>query len=80
MKLVLGVKGGHPGPAPPPNPLTPPPPTQGLPTVVLSAIVDYVSGQSRDELTLTVSGLISPKREHVRWVRDRKLRIGDQYG
>lgn len=47
---------------------------------VLSAIIDYVSGQHRDELTLTVGGLISPKGEHVRWVRDRKLRIGDEVG
>jgi hypothetical protein len=46
--------------------------------VVLSAIVDYVSGHGNDELALTVGGLISPKGEHVRWVKDKKLRIGDE--
>jgi len=46
--------------------------------VVLSAIVDYVSGNGRDELALTVGGLISPKEEYVRWVKRKKLRIGDE--
>ena len=46
--------------------------------VVLSAIVDYVSGNGRDELALTVGGLISPKKEYVRWVKRTKLRKGDE--
>lgn len=46
--------------------------------VVLDAIVDYVSGNGRDELALTVGGLISPKQEYVRWVKRKKLRIGDE--
>lgn len=46
--------------------------------VVLDAIVDYVSGNGRDELALTVGGLISPKEEYVRWVKRKKLRMGDE--
>lgn len=46
--------------------------------VVLNAIVDYVSGNSREELALTVGGLISSKQEYVHWVKRKKLRIGDE--
>jgi len=46
--------------------------------VVLTAIVDYVSRHGEDELALAVGGLISPKREHVRWVKRKKLRSGDE--
>ncbi len=46
--------------------------------VVLTAIVDYVSGNGRDELALTVGGLVSPKKEYVRWVKRKKLRSGDE--
>jgi hypothetical protein len=46
--------------------------------VVLDAMVDYVSGNGRDEIALTVGGLISPKEEFVRWVRRKKLRVGDE--
>jgi hypothetical protein len=45
---------------------------------VLTAIVDYVSGHGRDELALSVGGLISSKEEHVRWVKRRSLRMGDE--
>jgi ribosomal protein S1 len=45
--------------------------------VVLAATIDYVS-HGGNQLALTVSGLISPKAEHVRWVTDRKLRNGDE--
>ena len=47
--------------------------------VVLDAIVDYVSGNGRDELALTVGGLISPKEEYVRWVKRKKLRWAMKY-
>src|SRR5260370_41817654 len=46
--------------------------------VVLTAMVDYVRGHGEDELALTVGGLISPKGEHVRWVKRKKLRSGDE--
>jgi hypothetical protein len=46
--------------------------------VVLTAIVDYVSGRGGDELALTVGGLNSAKGEHVRWVKRKKLRSGDE--
>jgi hypothetical protein len=45
---------------------------------VLTAIVDYVSGYGRDELALSVGGLISSKEEHVRWVERRALQTGDE--
>lgn len=45
---------------------------------VLTAIVDYVGVRDGNELALTVAGLISRKREHVGWVKGRKLRSGDE--
>lgn len=45
---------------------------------VLTAIVDYASGNGRDEIALTVGGLFSLQDEHVRWVKRRKLRVGDK--
>lgn len=45
--------------------------------VVLAATIDYVS-RGGNQLALTVSGLISPKAEHVHWVTDKKLRNGDE--
>jgi len=44
---------------------------------VLTAIVDYVAGDGRQELRLQVGGLITPQGEHVRW-RNPPLRIGDE--
>jgi len=46
--------------------------------VVVTAIIDYVSGHGEDELALSVRGLISQKEEHVQWVERKKLRIGDE--
>ena len=46
--------------------------------VVLNAIIDYIGGRGRGELTLTVGGLISRKREHVTWLKPKQLRIGDE--
>lgn len=44
---------------------------------VVTAIVDWVGRPEGASSELSVSGLISPAREHVKWV-DRKLRVGDQ--
>lgn len=53
--------------------------TAGFPEQgVLTAILDYVRGPGRDELALSVGGLISSKDEHVRWVEGKRLRIGDE--
>ena len=32
----------------------------------------------RDEATLRVGGLVTPKEEHVEWVGRRKLAVGDE--
>ena len=45
---------------------------------VLTTIVDYVGGQGKDEIALSVGGLISPQDRHVRWVMRRKLKVGDE--
>ncbi len=45
---------------------------------VLTAIVDWVTGKDRGDLFLEVGGLISPQNEHVHWVRQRSLRVGDR--
>jgi hypothetical protein len=44
---------------------------------VLSAIATLVVSPGRREMMLSVSGLINPANEHVRWL-DRKLRVGDE--
>ena len=43
---------------------------------VLSAIVSWVTGKGRADLSLEVGGLISPARKHVKWI-DQPLRLGD---
>jgi hypothetical protein len=45
---------------------------------VLTAIVDYVVSSHRDETTLRVGGLVTPKDEHVEWVGRRKPAVGDE--
>ena len=45
---------------------------------VLSAIVNWVTGQSVADLHLQVGGLISPVNEHVVWIRQRPLKLGDE--
>jgi len=46
---------------------------------VLVAIVSYVVRSSRkEELSLSVSGLVSPAQEHVRWRDDLELEVGDE--
>jgi hypothetical protein len=43
----------------------------------LTAIVDHVRTSGRNELQLTVSGLVHSIDEHVTW-RSRRLRVGDE--
>jgi hypothetical protein len=45
---------------------------------VLSAIVNWVTGQSVADLHLQVGGLISPGNERVVWIRQRPLKLGDE--
>lgn len=45
---------------------------------VLTAIIDYVGGHGRNETAFHVGGLITSEDEHVRWVKRRKLREGDE--
>jgi len=45
---------------------------------VLTAIVSWVTGKGREDLFLQVGGLVSPKDEHLRWVHQKPLRVGDQ--
>lgn len=44
---------------------------------VLTATVDHVAGNGRDEMHLLVGGLISATQEHVDW-RRRRLKTGDE--
>jgi hypothetical protein len=45
---------------------------------VLSAIVNWVVGDQTADLFLEVGGLVSPVREHVKWVKQKPLRVGDE--
>ena len=45
---------------------------------VLSVIIDHVSGESRDEVALTVGGMTTATEEHLRWVERQKLQMGDE--
>jgi len=47
---------------------------------VLSAIVNWVTGDQVSDLSLEVGGLVSPIQEHVAWVRRKPLRVGDVIG
>ena len=44
---------------------------------VLSAMVNHIAGHRRNELHLTVGGLISATEEHVTW-RNLRLKLGDK--
>jgi hypothetical protein len=44
---------------------------------VLTAIVNWVTDESRGDLFLQVGGLVSPSDEHVSWENQRPLRTGD---
>ncbi|HKW18279.1 MAG TPA: hypothetical protein VJO35_12300 [Terriglobales bacterium] len=45
---------------------------------VLSAIVDWVTKPDHGDLFLDVGGLISPRDEHVQWVRQKPLEVNDE--
>jgi len=45
---------------------------------VLSAIASSVTGRSRADLHLHVGGLISLGKEHVSWIEQRHLAVGDE--
>jgi hypothetical protein len=46
---------------------------------VLTAIANWVSGgRYKADLFLEVGGLVSPTQEHVAWVRQKALRVGDE--
>ncbi|MGA9391427.1 MAG: hypothetical protein WBV69_13375 [Candidatus Sulfotelmatobacter sp.] len=47
---------------------------------VLSAITNWVAGgrYKAADLFLEVGGLISPTREHVKWIKQKPLGVGDE--
>ena len=45
---------------------------------VLTTIVNWVARGGKGGLFLEVGGLISPVSEHVAWVKQKPLRVGDQ--
>jgi|SRR5580658_4420253 hypothetical protein len=45
---------------------------------VLTAIVNWVKGRGGTDMFLQVGGLVSQVDEHVRWVNQKHLRVGDQ--
>ena len=47
---------------------------------VLTAITNWVCGgrYTAADLFLEVGGLISPTREHVKWIKQNPLRVGDK--
>ena|SRR5579864_37485 len=45
---------------------------------VLSAIVNWVTGRSRADLHLYVGALINPGKEHVTWIEQKHLNVGDE--
>jgi hypothetical protein len=44
---------------------------------VLSAIVNWVTGRQAADLFLHVGGLVSSADEHVAWIKQKKLSVGD---
>ena len=45
---------------------------------VLSAIVNWVTRKGDGDLFLEVGGLISPTQEHVAWIGQKPLQVGDK--
>jgi len=47
---------------------------------VLTAITNWVSGGPHEnaDLFLEVGGLVSPSREHLNWIKQKPLRVGDE--
>jgi len=44
----------------------------------LSAIVNWVARENTGDLFLEVCGLITPADEHVSWIRQKRLQVGDK--
>lgn len=45
---------------------------------VLTTIVNWVARKGRGDLFLEVGGLVSSADEHVAWINQKPLRVGDQ--
>lgn len=45
---------------------------------VLSAIVNWVARENTGDLFLDVGGLITPPDEHVSWIRQKRLQVGNR--
>jgi hypothetical protein len=45
---------------------------------VLSAIVNWVARENVGDLFMEVGGLVTPVDEHVSWMRQKRLRVGDK--
>ncbi len=45
---------------------------------VLSTIVNWVARKGRGDLFLEVGGLVSPVDEHVAWIKQKPLLVGDK--
>jgi hypothetical protein len=45
---------------------------------VLSCIVNWVARAGKGDLFLQVGGLVRPTEEHVGWIGQRRLRVGDR--
>ena len=47
---------------------------------VLTAITNWVSGGPHDaaDLFVEVGGLVSPSEEHLNWIKQKPLRVGDE--
>lgn len=45
---------------------------------VLSAIVNWVATRNGEDLFLDVGGLVSTSEEHVRWINQKPVRVGDR--
>jgi hypothetical protein len=45
---------------------------------VLTATVNWVTRDGKGDMFLQVGGFVSPAGEHVKWVNQRPLRVGDE--
>jgi hypothetical protein len=50
----------------------------GIDRGVLTAIVSCVTGDGREELSVEVGGLDREFDQHISWLRDHNLRVGDE--
>jgi predicted permease len=47
-------------------------------TRLVSAIVNWVARENVGDLFMEVGGLLTPVNEHVSWIRQKRLRVGDK--